>query len=66
MVELVDTLDLKSNDHCGRAGSSPAPGTLLIHKVLKINFFRAFVFIWGNREGNNLFFMLKLQIAPIY
>ena len=28
MVELVDTLDLKSNDHCGRAGSSPAPSTL--------------------------------------
>ncbi len=28
MVELVDTLDLKSNDHCGRAGSSPASGTL--------------------------------------
>ena len=27
MVELVDTLDLKSNDHCGRAGSSPAPST---------------------------------------
>jgi hypothetical protein len=26
-VELVDTLDLKSNDHCGRAGSSPAPST---------------------------------------
>ncbi len=27
MVELVDTLDLKSNGHRGRAGSSPAPGT---------------------------------------
>ena len=27
MVELVDTLDLKSNDHCDRAGSSPAPST---------------------------------------
>jgi hypothetical protein len=26
-VELVDTLDLKSNDHCGRAGSSPASST---------------------------------------
>lgn len=24
---MVDTLDLKSNDHCGRAGSSPAPST---------------------------------------
>ena len=27
MVELVDTLDLKSNGHCVRAGSSPAPST---------------------------------------
>ena len=27
MAELVDALDLKSSDHCGRAGSSPAPGT---------------------------------------
>jgi hypothetical protein len=27
VVELVDTQDLKSCDHCGRAGSSPAPGT---------------------------------------
>ena len=26
-MELVDTQDLKSCDHCGRAGSSPAPGT---------------------------------------
>jgi hypothetical protein len=29
MVELVDTQDLKSCVHCGRAGSSPAPGTSL-------------------------------------
>ena len=28
MVELVDTTDLKSVDPKGRAGSSPAPGTL--------------------------------------
>ena len=27
MVELVDTLDLKSNGRTGCAGSSPAPGT---------------------------------------
>ena len=27
MVELVDTPDLKSCGPCGRAGSSPAPGT---------------------------------------
>jgi len=28
MVELVDTRDLKSRDPCGRAGSTPAPGTI--------------------------------------
>ena len=27
VVELVDTQDLKSCEHCARAGSSPAPGT---------------------------------------
>ncbi len=27
MVESVDTRDLKSLDHYGRAGSTPAPGT---------------------------------------
>ncbi len=31
MVELVDTQDLKSCGHCGRAGSSPAPGTFTPH-----------------------------------
>ena len=30
VVELVDTQDLKSCDHCGRAGSIPAPGTKTI------------------------------------
>jgi hypothetical protein len=29
VVELVDTQDLKSCDHCGCAGSSPARGTRL-------------------------------------
>ena len=27
VVKLVDTGDLKSPGHCGRAGSNPAPGT---------------------------------------
>ena len=26
---MVDTKDLKSFDHCDRAGSSPAPGTVV-------------------------------------
>ena len=34
MVELVDTRDLKSLDHCGRTGSSPVPGTVIdIHPM---------------------------------
>lgn len=32
-MELVDTQDLKSCGHCARAGSSPAPGTLIISKT---------------------------------
>ena len=34
MVELVDTRDLKSLDHCGRTGSSPVPGTFSFRKML--------------------------------
>ena len=42
MVELVDTKDLKSFDHCGRVGSSPTPGTnaevaqLVEHNLAKV------------------------------
>ncbi len=36
VVELVDTQDLKSCDHCDRAGSTPAPGTLWIKGLLEI------------------------------
>ena len=41
VVELVDTQDLKSCDHCDRAGSSPAPGTVpvLSSKFDKTGFF---------------------------
>jgi hypothetical protein len=34
MVELVDTQDLKSCGHCGRAGSIPAPGTIFQQSLL--------------------------------
>lgn len=40
MVELVDTLDLKSSGHCGCAGSSPAPGTLKSRRII-VGFFYA-------------------------
>ncbi len=33
VVKLVDTGDLKSPDHCDRAGSSPAPGTISISDI---------------------------------
>ncbi len=41
VAELVDALDLKSSDHCGRAGSIPAPGTLtkLIHRLMNEFFY---------------------------
>jgi hypothetical protein len=42
---LVDTLDLKSNDHCGRAGSSPAPSTLRIRNKLFYMMLRIFLFM---------------------
>ena len=42
MVELVDTLDLKSNDHCDRAGSSPAPSTIALVNYL---IFKGYFFI---------------------
>ena len=32
VVKLVDTGDLKSPDHCDRAGSSPAPGTTRLRR----------------------------------
>ena len=44
VVELVDTLDLKSNDRFGRAGSSPAFST----KAL--SFDKAFLFIISYRH----------------
>lgn len=42
MVELVDTLDLKSNGHCGCGGSSPPPGTK--QKQNNMNFIYTLVF----------------------
>ena len=42
VVELVDTRDLKSREHCVRAGSSPARGTqaeiaqLVEHNLAKV------------------------------
>ena len=38
VVKLVDTGDLKSPDHCDRAGSSPAPGTTLF--IIKTYIYR--------------------------
>jgi hypothetical protein len=32
VVELVDTQDLKSCGHCGRTGSTPVPGTIILLK----------------------------------
>ena len=37
VVKLVDTGDLKSPDHCDRAGSSPAPGTKRLWLITTCN-----------------------------
>ncbi len=37
VVKLVDTGDLKSPDHCDRAGSSPAPGTTSYIDLYPVN-----------------------------
>ena len=42
MVELVDTQDLKSCNHCGCVGSSPTPGT---KTALKSFDFEAILFL---------------------
>ena len=39
VAELVDALDLKSSGHCGRAGSTPAPGTHTKLIRLRMSFF---------------------------
>ena len=44
VVKLVDTGDLKSPDHCDRAGSSPAPGTTRVMTPCRL----------GSGEGGRL------------
>ena len=46
MVELVDTLDLKSNGHYGRAGSSPAFSTKKIRNMLVNQEVTDFLFLY--------------------
>ena len=36
VAKLVDARDLKSLDHYGRAGSTPAPGTIKINNLLAL------------------------------
>ena len=56
---MVDTLDLKSNGHYGRAGSSPAPGTIIDRNLL---IFSGFFILKKFGEGccnTCLFYILK-------
>ena len=50
VVELVDTLDLKSSGHRGRTGSSPVPGTLKVKSPVSLDtgFFVGFESNWDN------------------
>ena len=45
VVELVDTLDSKSDEHYARAGSSPARGTIKPIKILYVSSFLEVFFI---------------------
>ena len=60
MVELVDTLDLKSNDHCGRAGSSPASST----NEKSQNFVLAFFVLRGFFDVKRLVSVTKKTVKP--
>ena len=52
MVESVDTQDLKSCDHNGRAGSSPAPGTSFLSRHPFLNLVQAGFRPRGSRPGS--------------
>ena len=56
VVELVDTLDLKSNEHCARAGSSPAPGT---HEKEAVSFGQPLFLL--QPHGNCLYSLLYIN-----
>ena len=45
VVELVDTQDLKSCDHCDRAGSIPAPSTKERPQLIVYQFVGVFLFL---------------------
>lgn len=58
VVKLVDTGDLKSPDHCDRAGSSPAPGTTgttIKHRFTGVYFpaFQLDSLVRGGRKHRN-------------
>ena len=53
MVESVDTRDLKSLDHYGRAGSTPAPGT---NSDIRLS-----LFLEG--AGANVFFEFRTRLV---
>ncbi len=63
VVESVDTQDLKSCDHCGRAGSSPARGTnqseeLSKSEVLNSDFFLCLFGVYSLSVSRSLYSLL--------
>ena len=63
VVELVDTLDLKSNDHCGRAGSSPASSTEEIRNYFLIKVLRIFFLVVAQQSCDLSFYSLSFLIS---
>ena len=47
VVELVDTLDLKSNEHRARAGSSPASSTFKVRNHFVYRVLRTFLVVFA-------------------
>ena len=80
VVELVDTQDLKSCDHCGRAGSSPARGTestpwcknsaevaqLVEHDLAKVGVASSSLVFRSKRQSKMAVFFVCDQFHKIY
>lgn len=62
MVELVDTKDLKSFGHCGRAGSSPASGTSITKWEESINFSSHFLFLRLSIDASTMYIYMDNEV----
>ena len=64
VVELVDTLDLKSNEHRARAGSSPASSTFKVRNYFVNKGLRTFLVGFVQPLYNNM--QIPIKFISIY